>query len=74
VPTVYYQDGEASDGIYGSGSTANTTTLAEGDGIFMIPAAPIFTYTCDDGGAHTWESTLLGSLQAYAVYIRFTAQ
>lgn len=72
--TVYYEDGEPTDGIYGAGATPNTTTTVEGDGVFMIPDAPIFTYTCDDGGAHTWESTLLGSLDAYAVYIRFTAQ
>jgi hypothetical protein len=74
VPAIYYEDGDASDGIYGQGATANTATTVEGSGIFMIPAAPIFSYTCDDGGAHTWESTLLGSLPAYAVYIRFTAQ
>lgn len=73
VPSVYYQDGDASDGIYGAESTPNVATSAEGDGIFMIPGAPIFTYSCTDGDVHEWESTLLGSLPGYAVYIRFTA-
>lgn len=74
VPQIYYEDGDPSDGIYGADTTANTSTLAEGDGLFMIPAAPIFTYTCTDDGSHTWDSTLLGSLPGYAVYIRFTGK
>ncbi|MFZ5478155.1 MAG: hypothetical protein ACOZNI_15420 [Myxococcota bacterium] len=71
---TYYEDATAEDGIYGAGATANTETSADAGGLFMIPDAPIFTYTCEDGGAHEWESTLLGSLPGYAVYIRFTAQ
>ncbi len=74
VPQVYYQDGDAADGIYGVDATANLATDPAGGGLFMIPAAPIFTYSAGDGGTHTWSSTLLGSLPAYAVYIRFTAQ
>ncbi len=74
VPQVYYQDGDPSDGIYGAGTTANVATDPAGGGLFMIPAAPIFTYSAGDGDVHTWSSTLLGSLPAYAVYIRFTAQ
>jgi hypothetical protein len=70
---VYYQDGDGTDGLYAVGDVANTSTVAEGDAAFMIPDAPIYTYACDDGGAHTWDTTLLGSLDAYAVYIRFTA-
>ncbi len=73
VPQIYYQDGIPADGIYGVGGTANTATDALGGGLFMIPAAPIFSYSADDGGLHTWTSTLLGSLPGYAVYIRFTA-
>ena len=73
VPAIYYQDGDGADGIYGAASTPNTETTVEGDGLFIIPGAPIFTYSCTDGGAHEWESTLLGSLPGYAVYIRFTA-
>lgn len=71
--TMYYEDADATDGLYGAGSTPNTTTSAEADGTFMIPDAGIKSYTCDDGGAHEWESTLLGSLDGYAVYIRFIA-
>ena len=73
VPQVYYQDADGTDGIYGVGSTANRATDASGGGLFMIPGAPIFSYSASDGGTHTWENTLLGSLPAYAVYIRFTA-
>lgn len=73
VPQVYYQDGDGTDGIYGVDTTANLATDSSGGGLFMIPAAPIFTYSAGDGGQHTWASTLLGSLPGYAVYIRFTA-
>jgi hypothetical protein len=71
---VLYEDAEAGDGLYGAaGGFANTSTDADADAVFMIPKAPIFTYTCQDDGSHTWASTLLGSLPGYAVYIRFTA-
>lgn len=70
---IYYEDADASDGIYGADTTRNTSTSADAGGMFMIPAAPIFSYSCDDGGAHSWDATLLGSLPGYAVYIRFTA-
>ena len=72
--TVFYEDASADDGIYGADTSANASTLAEAGGLFMIPGAPIFTYTCEDGGTHTWGSKLLGSLPEYAVYTRFTAQ
>lgn len=71
--TVYYEDANRADGIYGAEAVANTATESAAGAYFLIPSAPIFSYTCTDGGAHTWDPTLLGSLPGFAVYIRFTA-
>ena len=57
----------------GAGTSFNTTTSADGGGMFLIPAARITTYTCDDGGTHSWEGNLFGSLPEYAVFIEFDA-
>ncbi len=70
---TYYQVGTTAGAMFGDGSTPATTTNADGGSFFIVPAAPINTYTCDDG-SHTWDGTLLGSLPGYGVFIRFIAQ
>ncbi|MCB9777653.1 MAG: hypothetical protein H6742_03740 [Alphaproteobacteria bacterium] len=70
---TFYLDGAPDDGLWGAGTSFNTTTSADGGGMFLIPAARITTYTCDDGGTHSWEGNLFGSLPEYAVFIEFDA-
>lgn len=72
TPT-YYLDDSPEDGLWGDGSSFNTTTKAAAGSMFMIPGARITTYTCDDGGAHNWDGELFGSLPEYAVFIEFDA-
>ena len=72
TPT-YYLDADASDGLWGSGATFNDTTVAGAGAYFLIPDAGITTYTCEDGGAHSWDGTLFGSLAGYGVFIQFDA-
>jgi hypothetical protein len=72
TPT-FYRDASPDDGLWGDGTNFNTATIAEADALFLIPAARITTYTCEDGGAHTWEGTLFGSLPGYGVFIQFDA-
>jgi hypothetical protein len=69
----YYLDGNPSDGLFGDGTTFNDTTDAAADALFFIPAAPIFNYTCSDGGAHTWNPTLFGSVPGIGAFIQFDA-
>lgn len=69
----YYRDGDPSDGQFGDGTTFNETTDAAGGALFLIPAAGISNYTCDDGGAHTWEPTLFGSVEGIGAFIQFDA-
>lgn len=71
--TASYPDGDASDGLFETGGTANAASTAEGDGRFYLPGASVDTYTIDDGGVHTWEATLLGGLAGYAVFSNFIA-
>jgi hypothetical protein len=72
--TNYYWDDVPKDGIFGSGTKPNTSTDAAADAMFMVPGAEITTYTISDGGKHTWEPKLYGSIPEYAVFIRLIAQ
>ena len=69
----YYWDEDPSDGAFGAGSTANSSTISAADAMFMVPGADITTYTIDDGGSHTWDPKLYGSISEYAVFIRLVA-
>jgi hypothetical protein len=69
----YYMDTDDSDGLFVTNGTRNTETNASAGAIFVAPAAPIFTYEAADGGVHTWEPQLFGSLPGYASFLLFNA-
>ena len=69
----YYLDDDPSDGMFYTDGERNTETDATVRSIFVAPGAPIFTYKADDGGAHTWEPQLFGSLPGYASFLLFNA-
>ena len=69
----YYLDDDPSDGMFYTAGERNTQTDASVRSIFVAPGAPIFTYKADDGGTHTWEPQLFGSLPGYASFLLFNA-
>ncbi len=69
----YYLDTDLSDGMFETNGARNTSTNAAARAVFFAPAAPIFTYEADDGGSHTWEPQLFGSLPGYASFLLFDA-
>jgi hypothetical protein len=69
----YYLDTDASDGLFQTDGVRNTKTDANARAVFFAPKAPIFTYEADDGGSHTWEPQLFGSLPGYASFLLFDA-
>ena len=69
----YYMDDDSSDGLFVTGDARNTVTDAAAGSVFIGPGAPIFSYTADDGGAHTWDPQLFGSLPGYASFLLFNA-
>jgi len=69
----YYMDTDDSDGLFLTDGVRNTETTASAGAIFVAPAAPIFTYEAADGGVHTWEPQLFGSLPGYASFLLFNA-
>jgi len=71
--TTYYMDADPADGLFSTGVTPNAATVA-GVGAWMIPAGPISSYTCDDGGAHTFEDQLNGSNPGAATVTAFYGQ
>lgn len=70
---TFYWDDDPSDGSFGAGDTANLSTSSAADAMFMVPGADITTYTIEDGGSHTWDPKLYGSISEYAVFIRLNA-
>jgi hypothetical protein len=71
--SFYYLDTDWDDGLFATGGTLNTQTDANAMSMFVAPAAPIFTYEASDGGAHTWDPQLFGSLPGYASFLLFNA-
>lgn len=69
----YYMDADPSDGLFVTDGVRNTVTDADARSTFVGPGAPIFTYTADDGGTHTWEGQLFGSLPGYVSFLLFDA-
>jgi hypothetical protein len=65
----YYLDADASDGLFGTASGFNPSSDAAAGAMFLLPAAPVFTFTCADGGAHTWENRLFGSVPGIGAFI-----
>jgi hypothetical protein len=70
---VYYLDNDWDDGLFETSGTLNTQTDADAMSMFVAPSAPIFTYEASDGGAHTWDPQLFGSLPGYASFLLFNA-
>ena len=72
IADFYYLDDDPSDGMFYTAGERNTQTDASVRSIFVAPGA-IFTYKADDGGTHTWEPQLFGSLPGYASFLLFNA-
>jgi hypothetical protein len=68
---VYYADTDTSDGLFTTGTTPNSATIAAARSLYFIPGAPIITYKADDGGAHTFTSRLAGSFPGWSVFVAF---
>lgn len=73
-PDVFYADADASDGLFNTATTLNASTSVAGRGLYVIPGAPIITYTVDDGGAHTFPSRLAGAFPGWAVFVSFLGE
>ena len=70
--TVYYADGDPTDGLFTSKSDINTSTSVGGGGLFVAPAAPITSYRPEASG-YTFESAILAPLPEAAIIITFAA-
>jgi hypothetical protein len=71
--TVYYQDGDASDGLFTTGASLNTATQPSGGAIFLLPKAAIAPYSATAAG-YTFGSNLLGSNPGSIVFAPLIAQ
>jgi hypothetical protein len=69
----YYGDTDLSDGMYTTGSTKNTSTVAATRGLWTVPAATLTTYQPAADG-YTFSSTPLAALPASAVVAAFSAE
>ena len=71
--TVYYADGDPSDGLFTTGGAVNTGTAVAGGGMFAVPSAQLTTYAPEAAG-YTFSSSPLAALPAAAVVVAFTAE
>jgi len=71
--SYYYFDNDRPDsGYFETGGKLNTSTSAFTGGMVLVPAAPIYQYTADDGGKHEFETRTLGSQPGSVLISVFT--
>ena len=57
----YFDNDRPNSGYFQTDKKMNASTNAFTGGMVLVPAAPIYQYTADDGGAHDFEPRTLGS-------------
>jgi hypothetical protein len=70
--SIYYMDADPADGLFTTGATVNTSTSAAASAVFVVPGAPITTYTAEADG-YTFDSITLGALPGLALISAFYA-
>lgn len=71
--TVYYQDGDARDGLFTTKGALNTSTIAPAGALFLIPEAPIGSYSASASG-YTFPSNTLGSTPGSIIFAPVIAE
>jgi hypothetical protein len=72
--SYYYFDSDRADsGYFMTGGKLNTVTDPFAASLVLVPAAPIYQYTADDGGKHEFETRTLGSQPGSVLVAKFTA-
>lgn len=70
--TSYYFDNDRpNSGYFQTDKKTNASTNAFTGGMVLVPAAPIYQYTADDGGAHDFEERTLGSQPGSVLVAQF---
>jgi hypothetical protein len=70
---AYYADAEPEvGGLFAGAAGINTSTVAETGGLFMVPGAPIFTYSAAADG-YVFQDQLFGSVPGLATFMTFVA-
>ncbi len=57
----YFDNDRPNSGYFMTDKTLNASTSAFTGGMVLVPAAPVYQYTAEDGGAHEFEPRTLGS-------------
>jgi hypothetical protein len=68
----YFDPDRPNSGYFMTDKTLNPSTHALTGAMVLVPAAPIYQYTADDGGAHTFETRTLGSQPGSVLISSFT--
>ncbi|MCK6505402.1 hypothetical protein L6R53_18720 [Myxococcota bacterium] len=72
--TVYYQDAVSADGLFTNAKTGlNTSTIASGGALFLIPEAPIGGYSATAVG-YTFPTNTLGSSPGSVIFAPVIAE
>ena len=68
----YFDNDRPDSGYFMTAGKLNTSTNALTGGMVLVPAAPIYQYTADDGGEHEFETRTLGSQAGSVLISSFT--
>ncbi len=68
----YFDNDRPNSGYFMTDGTPNTVTNPFAASLVLVPAAPIYQYSADDGGEHTFEPRTLGSQQGSVLVAKFT--
>lgn len=72
-PTVFYMDDDASDGLFGSGSTPNTGTQGAAEAVFVIPDSAL-TYYVASHADYTFSREIFGSVDGVIAVLSFVGR
>jgi hypothetical protein len=68
----YFDNDRPNSGYFMTDKALNTSTSAFTGGMVLVPEAPIYQYTADDGGKHEFETRTLGSQPGSVLVSIFT--
>jgi len=72
-PTVYYMDSDATDGLFGAGGAANTSTQGAAEAVFLIPDADLTTYAASHAD-FTFSPEFFGHIEGVVTVLKFVGR
>lgn len=70
---VFYMDTDPTDGLFSTAGALNTSTSAAAGGVFVVPDAPLTSYSADDGSS-TFPAHFFGGMAGTTTVLSIIAE